>query len=120
MPKLLNVTDKFGSPTFTRDFALGLRKLVDSDKYGEYNQVCGGSCSRYDIAVEFVRLLGLSDKVKINKVSSNFFRQDYFAFRSHSERLVNMKLNALGLNVMRDWKTCLHEYSKEFIDDMNR
>lgn len=119
--KQLNVVDdKFGTPTFTHDFALGLLKLAESDLYGVYNQVCGGSCSRFDVAVEFVRLLGLAEKVKINKVPSDFFQQEYFAPRPRSEKLVNMKLNARGLNVMRDWKICLQEYSKEFVDDLNR
>lgn len=114
------VDDKLGTPTFTHDFALGLLKLAGSDQYGVYNQACGGSCSRFDVAVDFVRLLGLAEKVKINKVPSDFFRQEYFAPRPRSEKLVNMKLNARGLNVMRDWKTCLQEYSKEFVDDQNR
>ena len=119
--KQLNVVDdKFGTPTFTHDFARGLLKLAESDLYGVYNQVCGGSCSRFDVAVEFVRLLGLAEKIKINKVQSDFFQQEYFAPRPRSEKLVNMKLNARGLNVMRDWKTCLQEYSKEFVDDLNR
>lgn len=114
------VDDKLGTPTFTCDFAHGLLKLAESDQYGVYNQVCGGSCSRFDVATEFVRLLGLAEKVKINKVSSDFFRQEYFAPRPHSEKLINMKLNARGLNIMRDWQICLREYSKEFKDDLNR
>ena len=119
--KELNVVDdKLGTPTFTNDFALGLLKLAESDLYGVYNQACGGSCSRFDVAVEFLRLLGLANKVKINKVPSGFFQQEYFAPRPRSEKLVNVKLNARGLNVMRDWKTCLQEYSKEFVYDLNR
>jgi dTDP-4-dehydrorhamnose reductase len=114
------VDDKLGTPTYTRDFAFGLLKLAESDQYGVYNQVCEGSCSRFDVAEEFVRLLGLGGKVRINKVSSDFFRQEYFAPRPRSEKLINMKLKARGLNLMRDWKTCLEEYSKEFVDDMNR
>lgn len=114
------VDDKFGAPTYTRDFALGLLKLVKSERYGVYNQVCGGACSRFDVAVEFVRLLGLAERVKINNVSSDFFREEYFAARPDRERLVNMKLKACGINVMRNWKTCLQEYSKEFLDDLKR
>jgi len=114
------VDDKLGTPTFTQDFAHGLLKLVESDQYGVYNQVCGGSCSRFDVAVEFVRLLGLSEEIKINKVSSDFFRHDYFAPRPRSEKLINMKLNARGLNVMREWQVCLQEYVAEFKDDQNR
>jgi dTDP-4-dehydrorhamnose reductase len=108
------VDDKLGTPTYTYDFARGLFKLAESDQYGVYNQACGGSCSRFDVASEFIRNLGLSDKIKINKVSSDFFRKEYFAPRPKSEKLENLKLDARGLNVMRDWKTCLSEYAKEF------
>jgi dTDP-4-dehydrorhamnose reductase len=114
------VDDKLGTPTYTHDFAHGLLRLAENDLYGVYNQVCGGSCSRFDVAVEFVRLLGLAEKVKINKVSSDFFQQEYFAPRPHSEKLITMKLDARGLNVMRDWKTCLQEYAKEFEKDLNQ
>jgi dTDP-4-dehydrorhamnose reductase len=114
------VDDKLGTPTYTRDFAFGLLKLAESGQYGVYNQVCEGSCSRFDVAEEFVRLLGLSGKIGINKVSSDFFRHEYFAPRPRSEKLINMKLKARGLDLMRDWKICLQEYSKEFIDDQNR
>lgn len=114
------VDDKLGTPTYTRDFSFGLLKLAESDQYGVYNQVCEGSCSRFDVAEEFVRLLGLAEKIRINKVSSEFFRHEYFAPRPASEKLINMKLKARGLNVMRDWKLCLQEYSKEFVDNLNR
>ena len=118
--KELNVVDdKLGTPTFTDDFAEGLLNLVKSDMYGVYNQVCGDSCSRFDVAVEFLRLLGLTDKIKITKVSSDFFRQEYYAPRPFSEKLITMKLDARGLNVMRDWRTCLKEYSKEFQHNLN-
>jgi len=108
------VDDKLGTPTYTVDFVKGIQTLVESDLYGVYNQVCGGSGSRYDVALEFVRLMGLKDKIKINKVSSDFFKEEYFAPRPESEKLVNTKLEARGLNVMRDWKISLNEYSKTF------
>jgi dTDP-4-dehydrorhamnose reductase len=117
--KTLNVVDdKLGTPTYTVDFAKGLYKLSESDLYGLYNQVCGGSGSRYDVAVEFIELLGLKNKLQVNKVSSDFFKQEYFAARPASEKLVNLKLTQRGLNVMRDWKICLAEYSNVFISDL--
>ena len=45
------VDDKLGTPTYTVDFANGLLTMLKSDLYGVYNQVCPGSCSRYDVAV---------------------------------------------------------------------
>lgn len=115
--ELMVVDDKLGTPTFTVDFANGLFTLLKSDAYGTYNQVCPGSCSRYDVALRLVELLGLDGTVKVNKVSSDYFATEYFAQRPYSEKLVNMKLEARGLLVMRDWEICLEEYAAEFAAD---
>jgi len=113
------VDDKLGTPTYTKSFAKGMFKVAESDLYGVYNQVCTGDCSRYDVAVEFVRLLGLQDKIKILKVDSDYFKQEYFAPRPYSEKLVNTKLNARKINFMPDWKEALAEYAEEFVRDLN-
>lgn len=113
--KELNVVrDKSGTPTYTVDFARGLLRLLESDLYGVYNQVCEGSATRYEVAVEFVRQLGLENEVTVNEVSSDFFRSEYFAPRPPSEKLVNTKLTARRLNDMRDWRECLREYADVF------
>lgn len=114
------VDDKLGTPTYTVDFAKGLLVLLNSDLYGTYNQVCPGSCSRYDVAKRFVQLMGLEESILINKVSSDYFAQEYFAPRPASEKLINMKLNARGLMVMRDWEICLAEYVPEFLDNLSK
>lgn len=116
--QLAVVDDKLGTPTYTVDFAEGLFRLLESDCYGVYNQVCPGSCSRYDVALRFVELLGLADKVKVNKVSSDYFAEEYFAQRPASEKLLTMKLAARNLMVMRDWEVCLEEYARDFAADM--
>ena len=108
------VGDKLGSPTYTVDFARGIHGLLESELYGLYNQVCGGGGSRYDVAVELVRLLGLERIVTVEKVSSEFFAREYFAMRPASEQLVNTKLDARHLNVTRDWRVCLAEYVRCF------
>ncbi len=105
------VDDRFGTPTYTMDFARSSAFLLTTSYYGVYNHVCEGGGSRYDVALEFVRLLGLADTVKVTKVPSDYYRDAYFAPRPLSERLVNLKLNTRGLNRMRDWRTCLAEYS---------
>lgn len=113
--KVLNVVDdKHGTPTYTVDFARGIHRLLESDLYGVYNQVCVGSGTRHDVAVELVRLFGLAQSVAVNTVSSDFFASEYFAPRPASEKLVNMKLDARGINVMRDWRVCLQEYAASF------
>lgn len=114
------VDDKMGTPTYTHDFAAGMLKLVDSGLYGVYNQVCDGACSRYDVAEEFIRMLGFEGKIQITKVTSEFFHEEYFAPRPRSEMLVNLKLTARNLNVMRDWRTTLAEYSEVFLADIEK
>lgn len=116
--ELFVVDDKLGTPTYTSSFAKGIFKVVESGLYGLYNQVCGGDCSRYDVASEFVRLLGLENKVKVTKVTSDYFKNEYFAPRPHSEELVNLKLNTRRINYMPDWHIALAEYSEQFKKDL--
>lgn len=114
------VDDKLGTPTYTVDFARGMLHLLQQEApYDLYNQVCGGGGSRYDVAVEFVHLLGLEGKVRVKKVDSAFFQKDFFAPRPPSEKLVNQRLERLRLNVMRDWRVCLAEYAETFKADLD-
>lgn len=116
--ELCVVDDKLGVPTYTVDFSKGLCAIVESGQFGLYNQVCTGAASRFDVAEEFVRLLGLIDKVSVKVVQSDYFQNEYFAPRPPSEMLVNLKLNHRGLNVMRDWRVCLQEYTEVFKADL--
>lgn len=108
------VDDKLGTPTYTHSFANGIFKVVESGLFGLYNQVCEGDCSRFDVASELVKLLGLQDIVTVERVESDYFRDEYFAPRPASEKLVNMKLNARGINHMPHWRTALAEYVNRF------
>lgn len=107
------VDDKLGVPTYTKDFAGSIIRHLNEDlPFGLYNMVSKGDASRYDTAVEINNYLNLG--LKINKVDSNFFKEEYFVTRPHSEKLINEKLNSLNRNYMREWKVCLHEYLDEF------
>jgi len=109
--ELFVVEDKLGTPTYTVDFAAAIMKVMDTGYFGLYNQVCEGSCSRLDVAREFVRLLGLADEIKISVVPSSYFTQEYFAPRPYSETLVNLKLRFREINYMRHWKEALADYA---------
>lgn len=113
-PELNVVNDKLGTPTYTHDFAANVKVLVAKEYWGLYNMVCEGLTSRLEVAHEMVRLLGLSDRVKINEVDSSFFAKEYFAARPDSERLLNRKLSLRGANVMRDWRLGLAEYLRTY------
>ena len=81
---------------------------------GLFNMVCGGMTSRFEVATELLKLLKIDDKITLNKVTSDFFKEEYFAERPANERLLNRRLDEIGLNSMRDWKEslkdCLEEY----------
>ena len=107
------VADKLGTPTYVKDFTLQIEKLLHDQAYGVYNAVCKGNASRYDVAVELLKLLNLQDKVKVNVVDSSFWGKEYFAPRPNSERLLTIKLEEENLYVMRSWQEALAEYVLE-------
>lgn len=106
------VNDKYGTPTYTEDFAKTLDALIKTDKYGLYHMACGGSGTRYDVAAHIIPALGYSG-VQIIPVGSDYFRESYPAPRPRSEMMVNRNLKRAGLDLMRDWKTALSEYIKQ-------
>lgn len=114
---LFVVNDKDGTPTYTHDFARNVRLLLEKEYWGLYNMVCGGETSRLEVAAEIVKLVGLEGKVHINAVSSDHFKNEYFAERPPCERLVNKKLNLRKLNYMRDWHISLKEYLDNYYHD---
>lgn len=113
------VDDKIGSPTYTVDFSNSMIRVINSGHFGLYNQVCKGSCTRFDVATAFIRFLGLQDQIKVKKVKSNYFKKEYFAPRPKSENLINLKLSNLKMDTMRNWIECLMEYSEIFKKDLN-
>ena len=115
--ELYIVNDKFGTPTYTHDFAKNVKLLIEKGYWGLYNMVCDGETSRFEVAKELLSILNLDNEININEVSSDYFKEEYFAKRPSSERLLNKKLNLRGLNIMRDWKVALREYIKDYYSD---
>jgi len=105
------VTDKLGTPTYTYDFIENIVRVIQSGYTGVYNQVCSGDCSRYDVAVAIVEILGKD--IKVVPVESDHF-QEYTAPRPYSERLTNLKLDSYDMNGMRHWRVCLAEYLRDY------
>jgi dTDP-4-dehydrorhamnose reductase len=115
--ELFIVDDKDGTPTYTHDFAINVKLLLEKEYWGLYNMVCGGQTSRYEVAQELLSLLRLENEVKLTAVSSDYFKDIYFAERPPCERLDNRKLRIRNLNLMRDWKIALKEYIDNYYQD---
>jgi len=101
------VDDKFGSPTYGKDFVAGIGSLLERREYGLYHLANGGVCSRYDVAME-LRALVKREDVQIESVSSAYFPLP--APRARSEALRNYKLELLGRNPMRPWRDAVRDY----------
>jgi dTDP-4-dehydrorhamnose reductase len=79
------VNDKMGNLTYTLDFSISTLKVIQTNKYGLYNQVCNGDgCSRYEIVKKMKEILKFENT--INSVNSEFFKKDYFVNRPYSEK----------------------------------
>lgn len=58
------VRDEIGSPTYIPDLVTALARLIESEQYGIYHLVNAGMCSRYEWAVEILRLANVPRPVK--------------------------------------------------------
>lgn len=102
------VSDKHGSPTFTKDFSRNLAALVKTGRYGLYHMTNRGSGSRYDIALKIVEFMGFKGKVTVHPINSAQFPLP--APRARSEIMQNYHLDLIGLNLMPCWEESLGEY----------
>jgi dTDP-4-dehydrorhamnose reductase len=112
--EIFAITDKLGVPCYTYDLANILFYLLDTEQYGVYHGACDGSSSRYEVAEYLLKEFGLSESIKLTEVGTDYFKNDYFAPRPPSEKLVNNSLNAVNSSLTRDWKVCLEEYVNKF------
>ncbi len=115
--ELFVVNDKDGTPTYTHDFALTVKELIQKEYWGLYNCVCGGETSRFEVAKELLRIIEKENEIKITPVKSDYFKDIYYAKRPPSERLITKKLDARNVNKMRDWKTALKIYLDNYYSD---
>ena len=117
--EIFAVDDKWGTPTYTYDFAMNLFLLLETKKYGLYHMVCEGKGSRYDVAEEILRVTKHQD-ITLTRVGSEYFAEEYFAPRPASEIMINAKLAELGINHMRPWQDALQDYiTNHFADYVN-
>ncbi len=118
--KILHVVnDKLGTPTYTHDFAKNVKLLIEKEQRGLFNMVCGGLTGRFEVAKELIHLMNLEDTIQVKEVTSEYFSEEYFAERPECERLINKRLDDLGLNIMRDWKVALQEYLGDYYANHN-
>lgn len=104
--KVSVVNDQIGSPTYTRDLAVLLVDMIETEKYGIYHATNEGYCSWYEFAVEIFRQAGM--EVQVSPQTSDELQAK--AKRPHNSRMDKAKLETSGFRRLPSWQDALRRY----------
>ncbi|MBP3702957.1 MAG: dTDP-4-dehydrorhamnose reductase [Lachnospiraceae bacterium] len=104
--KVSVVNDQIASPTYTKDLAVLLVDMIETEKYGEYHATNEGFCSCFEFAKEIFRAAGLD--VEMTPVTTEEFGAK--ANRPKNSRLSKEKLVKNGFNKLPPWQNALERY----------
>lgn len=107
-PELKVVNDQVGSPTYARDLATAIHKLMQADARGILNITNSGSCSWFEFAREILRKTGRKTPV-LPITAAEFARP---ARRPAYSVLSSTALAAYGIT-LRSWQDALDAYLGE-------
>jgi len=102
-PELTMVTDEIATPTYDRDLAAAIARLVATGAYGIYHLTNAGECSRFDWAREVLRLAGRSD-VALKPTTLAEYKP--YPPKPPYTVLANVAAARLGIT-LRPWQTAL-------------
>jgi len=100
------VDDQVFSPTYARDLADTIVKLIDTKYFGIFHVTNSGICSWYEFTKEIIAQMGLGTRV--TPISTREYPQK--AERPRYSVLDNYQLRLLGMGDIRDWKLALKDY----------
>lgn len=100
------VNDQKGAPTYTKDLALAIRALIESDRKGTYHAANRGSCTWYEFTIMILKLKGLNRRV-VPITTEEFARP---ARRPAYSVLSCDKLKNDTGYVFRSWEEALTKY----------
>ncbi|GAQ25147.1 NAD(P)-dependent oxidoreductase [Tepidanaerobacter syntrophicus] len=106
MPMIL-ACDQKDNPTYVKDLAFMIEKVIKSDAYGLYHLGNKGTASRYEFAVEIAKTLGLQyENILIPKTIQDMKRM---APRPANTTLSTLVYETIFDKNIRNWKEALHE-----------
>jgi len=105
------VNDQIGSPTSTKDLAVCILNLINTEYYGTYHGTNNGFCSWYEFAKKIFEIKNID--INVNPITSdNFFSK---VKRPSYSVLDNFMLRIIGLDNFKYWEDALKEYLREYI-----
>jgi len=103
------VDDETITPTYTRNLAENINKLIRTEYYGLYHVTNNGECTWWEYANKIFEILGVG--VNIKKTNSKNYEAK--AQRPKYSVLQNKRLKEIGLDCMPSWEKGLQEYLVE-------
>lgn len=103
------VCDQIGSPTYTRDLAPLLLRMMHAGKTGTFHATNEGSCSWMEFAQEIISKAGL--KAKVLPIATSEYPTK--AKRPLNSMLSKERLDSEGLPRLPDWQDAVARYLKE-------
>lgn len=100
------VDDQVGSPTSTKDLAVCVLNLINTEYYGTYHGTNNGFCSWYEFAKKIFEIKNID--VKVNPITSDKFPSK--VNRPSYSVLDNFMLKLIDLDNFRYWEDALKEY----------
>lgn len=105
---IVSANDRFGSPTYTLDFANAALEIIASQAFGLYHVVNSAPATRFEYVTECVAALGL--RTRVDPVTSDRFPRAAPVPRSEALDTYFMRLR--GFKPMRPWREALTEYTR--------
>jgi dTDP-4-dehydrorhamnose reductase len=104
--------DQRDNPTYVKDLAYMIEKVVKSKAYGTYHLGNKGVASRYEFALEIGKFLGLQhENILIPQKMSQMKRN---ALRPANTTLSTLVYEKIFDGTIRNWKEALHECLRNF------
>ncbi|MGI8827771.1 MAG: dTDP-4-dehydrorhamnose reductase [Chloroflexota bacterium] len=100
------VADQVLTPTYTRDLAAVVRRLIEEGAKGTYHVTNGGACSWYEFSLEIMRLAGK----KIPVLPTSQLERPLPARRPAYSVLAHDAIRRLGIEEPRPWQEALAAY----------
>ena len=100
------VDDQVGSPTSTKELAVCVLNLINTEYYGTYHGTNNGFCSWYEFAKKIFEIKNID--VKVNPITSDKFPSK--VNRPSYSVLDNFMLKLIDLDNFKHWEEALEEY----------
>lgn len=103
------VNDQVGSPTYTKDLALLISRMIQTKQYGTYHATNEGYTSWYEFAKKIFEESGIN--MKVNPIPSSEYPTK--AQRPMNSRLAKENMDKVGLDRLPEWQDAIKRYLVE-------